>query len=383
MLLIHISDTHLGYRQYNLEEREKDFYEAFHQIVEQAIEEHPDLIVHTGDLFDSSRPTPRALLEATRAIKKALGHGIKVITIPGSHDMPKRRGVPPHALLEELGAIVLRSRRPYVVVEDTFIGGIEYTPRVFRNILLEKLKDLSIEASKYKKRILLLHQGIEQFLKFEHELVLDDIPKNFHYYALGHVHRRLVMDHGLGKLAYAGSTEVCSRDEYVDYLEVGKGAFLVDLSSDIPEVQRVDIDCIRPHLTRSIEARTITDLMKEVEIIRKEVIGLRSRKKPVLHIKVRGDVDWQQLRRLFTDRLSDILLTVRFETLSEEIEYEEIHIESINIRELIHRRLKDRKKTELAYTLFNLLSQGDVESAHNLIEEFLKGELHDIEEYKT
>ena len=29
MRVAHMSDTHLGYRQYNLDEREKDFYDVF------------------------------------------------------------------------------------------------------------------------------------------------------------------------------------------------------------------------------------------------------------------------------------------------------------------------------------------------------------------
>lgn len=376
MLLVHVSDTHLGYRQYNLEEREQDFYEAFHRVIENAMTEHPDLILHSGDLFDSSRPTPRALLEAARITKKVLERGIKVVLIPGSHDMPKRKGIPPHAILEELGAIVLRSSRPYVVIGDVFIGGLEYIPKVFREVLLGKLRELSKKAEGYNRRILLLHQGIEQFLKFEHELVLNDIPENFHYYALGHIHKRLVMDYGIGKMAYSGSTEVFSRDEYEDYLRNGKGAFLVDLSSEIPEVQKIDIDCIRPHLIKEIEVSSITEFIRKIENIKDEATKLynSSRKKPILHSRIIGDMDWQQLRRVLVERLSDLLLTVRIETLPKEVEHQEIRTETINIKELMYKRLKDKKKTELAYTLFNLLSCGEIEAAHKLIEKVLEGE---------
>ena len=38
MRFAHLSDTHLGYRQYGLIDREKDFYDAFERIVDKIIE---------------------------------------------------------------------------------------------------------------------------------------------------------------------------------------------------------------------------------------------------------------------------------------------------------------------------------------------------------
>ena len=34
MRIAHIADTHLGYRQYNIEERENDIYDAFCEAIE-------------------------------------------------------------------------------------------------------------------------------------------------------------------------------------------------------------------------------------------------------------------------------------------------------------------------------------------------------------
>jgi DNA repair exonuclease len=61
MRIAHISDTHLGHRQYNLDERESDIYEAFEQAVNKAIEERVDVLIHAGDLFDSPNPPIKAL----------------------------------------------------------------------------------------------------------------------------------------------------------------------------------------------------------------------------------------------------------------------------------------------------------------------------------
>lgn len=62
MKFAHLADTHLGYRQFGLLEREKDFYEVFDKIIDKIIEEKVDFVIHSGDLFDSARPSPIALL---------------------------------------------------------------------------------------------------------------------------------------------------------------------------------------------------------------------------------------------------------------------------------------------------------------------------------
>ena len=36
--IAHLADTHLGYRQYGLLEREEDFYDAFNKIIDDIIE---------------------------------------------------------------------------------------------------------------------------------------------------------------------------------------------------------------------------------------------------------------------------------------------------------------------------------------------------------
>ena len=52
MKFAHLADTHLGYRQFGLLEREKDFYEVFDKIIDKIIEEKVDFVIHSGDLFD-------------------------------------------------------------------------------------------------------------------------------------------------------------------------------------------------------------------------------------------------------------------------------------------------------------------------------------------
>ena len=68
MKIFHLADTHLGFSAYNkidpdsgLNQREIDFYSVFQRFVDIALETKPDLILHSGDFFDSVRPTNRAI----------------------------------------------------------------------------------------------------------------------------------------------------------------------------------------------------------------------------------------------------------------------------------------------------------------------------------
>ena len=56
MKFAHISDTHLGQRQYHLPEREQDIYDALKQAINRIIEEKVDFVIFSGDIFDRSSP---------------------------------------------------------------------------------------------------------------------------------------------------------------------------------------------------------------------------------------------------------------------------------------------------------------------------------------
>ena len=50
--------------------REYDIMAAFEQAISRLVERAPDLVLHTGDLFDSARPAPHVLDFAMRQVKR-------------------------------------------------------------------------------------------------------------------------------------------------------------------------------------------------------------------------------------------------------------------------------------------------------------------------
>ncbi|MFH8789106.1 metallophosphoesterase family protein [Streptomyces roseoverticillatus] len=84
--LLHTSDWHLGRTLYR-HSRDEDFDAVLAEIVAIARESRPDLIVHSGDLFDSSRPSWQELMRAMRALDQ-LATVAPTVVLAGNHDSP-------------------------------------------------------------------------------------------------------------------------------------------------------------------------------------------------------------------------------------------------------------------------------------------------------
>jgi DNA repair protein SbcD/Mre11 len=82
--LVHMSDWHLG-STVRGETRAPDHDEVIAEIVSIAAEHQPDLIVHTGDLFDGTRPGHDDLLRGLRAVRR-LAEIAPIVILAGNHD---------------------------------------------------------------------------------------------------------------------------------------------------------------------------------------------------------------------------------------------------------------------------------------------------------
>src|SRR2546430_771551 len=62
---LHLSDVHLGCRRYNLEERTKDFFRSWHDvIVRHALPNRVDFVLIAGDFFDRRNIDPQTMNDA-------------------------------------------------------------------------------------------------------------------------------------------------------------------------------------------------------------------------------------------------------------------------------------------------------------------------------
>jgi DNA repair protein SbcD/Mre11 len=376
--IAHLADTHLGYKQYNLDEREKDIYDALEEISNKILEERVDIVVHSGDLFDSPRPTPQAYRAFKNFLKKLDGKA-KIFSVLGDHDRPKSRGIAPHILFEDQMHILgvggcVQQQQLNIDGSEVVIAGLSNLTRSYRVVLVEELKKIANLKLEGKISILLLHEGIDKFLPFEgsFEVYMDELPKNFNYLAMGHLHTRIRASFGKGELAYPGSTEVLRRDEIVSWQKNGKGFYVVDFEHDDVKVRNVNIDGIRPQ----IEARlNYARFDSELESLVKQVES--KEKQPIIHVLVGGkNIDRQNVHQTLTSALTGRVLTFRQEIVEEnEQRLPDLKPGSFQVNKVIQDYFKDENTAGLALELWNHLRHKDIDEAKKVAEEYFQKEV--------
>jgi exonuclease SbcD len=377
MQFIHMADTHLGYRQYGLLERENDFLEVFDQAIEEVVNERPDFIIHSGDLFEYSRPPTKALLTAQNGIFRLKNERIPMYAIAGNHDIVMRKNsLPPQILYKDFGLKLISPNNPFYSQDDTFIGGAPYASKYNSKHLVERLQTIEKASSDYKKSILVLHQGIDRYIPYEYEIKIGEIPQTFNYCAFGHIHERIVDDFGEGKLAYPGSTEIWRSNEFEGYKKNGKGFYLVDIGGDIPEIENIDLKLPREYMKEIIPY----NLLQE-EILRINNYIKNLSKKPLLNLTVYGgNFSRSEVYEIVNNAFSESCLSVRpkyLPDLQDDIpDISDMGHEALDIKRMIKERLKDfnnEEVSELATGLLKEMSEGDFKRAEDLAKNFYEG----------
>jgi len=283
MLFSHISDTHLGLVQYGSEERAQDVYDAFNQSIDISIKDHVDFVIFAGDIFHVPNPNGTAIVQMANGLKRLKQNNIDSFFILGEHDISRIRTTP----------------IPYVYHNLEFSKYIGHgNPLKYKGILLtgfdkirkaeipqyeEKFADVDKTALNHSgHKILVLHQGITEFNKFAGEIQSTDLPKNFTYYAMGHLHDKDIkqFNHLNGPIAYPGSTESTTSE---GIKETKKGFFEVDISSREVTPNWIELDT-RPQFSFKTEYQ---ELAKTIDEISEKIIN--SKKKPIVEIKIQGE----------------------------------------------------------------------------------------------
>ncbi|WP_457558963.1 metallophosphoesterase family protein [Candidatus Harpocratesius sp.] len=270
---IHMADTHLGNVQYHLFERFRDFNRAFNAVLQKALEEHVDFILHSGDFFNSNRINPETLSACYLMIKqfqdKALelfGHKIPIIVIEGNHD--KRNYFAKRSWLKFLADLNLISLlsinfqekdstgifQPYsakkkrgnvVSIGDARIYGIPYYGAITKDLLPKIYNSLPSENDTFN--ILMMHFGIQGQVKgklgFEITPELEIIHEKIDYLALGHYHKYYSLPDKDSWIYNPGSTEINTPKElYGDNGEpFQRGVLLVEVFGKETEQRRVQL----------------------------------------------------------------------------------------------------------------------------------------------
>ena len=282
MLFSHISDTHLGLQQYGLEEREQDIYDSFNQAIDISIKDHVDFVIFAGDIFHTPNPSGAAILQMANALKRLKQNSIESFFILGEHDISRMRATPVPYVYHNLEFSKYVGRGEPVYHNDVMIAGFDKIRKNEISTFEEKFREIDTLAKQHNgHKILVLHQGITEINQFAGELNSSDLPKNFTYYAMGHLHDKFVkqFDQLGGPLGYPGSTEMTTSE---GIKETEKGFFEVDISSQEAKPNWIKLDT-RPQFSTKIEAKALDASISEIL----EKISTFD-KKPLVEIKIIG-----------------------------------------------------------------------------------------------
>lgn len=375
MRFAHMSDTHLGYRQLGIQEREEDYYRLFERTIDKIIELDVDFVIHSGDLFDNYRPSTDTLLAFQRALIKLQQADIPFYAIVGNHDSRLRKNAkPPLVLFRDLGVNLIKSTQ-WFVHDDVFICGVPYTEGSKSDALIDKMNRLAVKAKEYPKSILLLHQAIKGYFPAEvSELTLDDLPKNFDYYAMGHLHHFRSDDlkensnFEKGVLTYCGSMEVHDVGENMD-----KGFALVDLTQSPPNVEKINVGLERMLYDKVIEYENFDE---EIIKFKNEIAALEN--KPVVDLTIKGgDFDSSLMQEKISSHLKGLVLNLRPIFKPQKVLDEETKIkpdQKLDFRTVLNdeilKKYDDETISKLSVGLLDRLSVGNIDDAKALSEDY-------------
>ena len=283
MIFSHISDTHLGFVQYYSEEREQDVYSAFDQAIDTSINDHVDFVIFAGDIFHVPNPSGKAILVLANALKRLKQRNIDSFFILGEHDISRIRATPVPFVYHNLEFSKYIGNGKPLQYKDVLIVGYDKRRKNEIHTFENDFAKIDAEAKNHAgHKILVLHQGITEVNKFAGELNSSDLPQNFTYYAMGHLHERELKKFGNlgGPLAYPGSIELTSSE---GIKETQKGFYEVDISSSEAKPNWIKLDT-RPQLSVKTYYK---NLKKEVDLLSEKLKTFE--KKPVIEIKIHGE----------------------------------------------------------------------------------------------
>ncbi len=285
MKFAHIADCHVGgWREPKLREVNK---KSFISVIDYCLKIGVDFLLVSGDLFNTAMPPIDSLKIVVEQLKKLADRNIPVYAIPGSHDFSPA-GKTILAVLESAGLLQNvctgqevegKLRLDFAIDPKTKIkitgllgkkGGLE--KNYFYN--LDK-KHLEEPSTRYK--IFMFHSAISELkpkgMEKMDSMPVSLLPKNFNYYAGGHVH---VIDNssiaGYENIVYPGPIYPNSFSELE---KLKKGGFVIvdnghiqHLKIEPHQVLSLDIDC--ENKTPEEANSDLLDLLKGADL--KEVI---------------------------------------------------------------------------------------------------------------
>lgn len=334
---IHTADLHLDSpfkgisevsEEISLELAEATF-KAFNKIIDLGIEKQIDFLLIAGDIYDGADRSLRAQLRFRDGLKRLSDAGIKAYIVHGNHDpldgwsanldWPKNVHIFGGKSVEKVS--VEKDGE-----EIAQIYGISFHTREIKTNLTYKFPKIS-KSKKALFNIGMLHCNVGTNTGYEPyaPCTLQDLTtQNFDYWALGHIHKKAIINENNPLVIYPGNPQGLHSKE-----KGGRGCFLINVDENgEPTAEFSEVDSIRWFVEElSIdslytEQELISKIHNHIEKIREEAKGRSSVCRIIL--TGRSDLHSSIVRKGVLD---DILKDIRED---EEGEKQFVWIESID-----------------------------------------------------
>ncbi|MCK5402568.1 DNA repair exonuclease [Candidatus Bathyarchaeota archaeon] len=205
------ADLHLDLRQFNRQERWKDYIDTFSNVIRKVLELDVDAFIIAGDLFEKYRPHPGVVRRFLKEVSKL---NCPIILIRGNHDSPKiffeKFGGDTLHLLQDVAKIIyLNKENPTYELDDVCFIGLGYVGFNVKKEISQHLKNIETKA---RVKVGIFHQLLDYPGVPENQI---DVSKSFlrglglDYILMGHWHLKYSED----RLFNPGSPEYWSFDQ--------------------------------------------------------------------------------------------------------------------------------------------------------------------------
>jgi len=367
MLFSHISDTHLGLVQYGSEERAQDVYDSFNQAIDTSIKDHVNFVIFAGDIFHVPNPSGTAIVQMGNGLKRLKQNNIDSFFILGEHDISRIRTTPIPYVYHNLEFSKYIGQGNPIEYKGVLLAGFDKIRKAEIPQYEEKFAAIDKIAQNHSgHKILVLHQGITEFNKFAGEIQSTDLPKNFTYYAMGHLHDKDIkqFSHLSGPIAYPGSIELTTSEGIKD---AKKGFFEVDISEKEVKPNWIELDT-RPQFSFKTDYQ---ELSKKIDEISEKIID--SEKKPIVEVRIQGEKIETDHIQAQISRLNSIVLRCFWRITTKQISDSTIFLDRPNvIDEEIFRLAVDVLGSEQSAKfaikeLLPILSSGEIKEASQMV----------------
>lgn len=302
-----MSDTHVGYRQYGLERRERDFQLAFLNAVQTAIDVGSAFIIHSGDIIHNNRPTADTIMCLKKAHDMLQKAGIPMWVVSGNHDWSEPHWINAINPDNDEDGIFLIDGKTLEYVDTAnqkfTIYGCPWLPRDPFLASIPEIPDADV---------IVWHGAIKEFIGFPQAsaLSLEELPlSKCQLWAAGdiHVNRMRTIENkvrgGVTHVGYPGSTEMNSASEEevkvikVVTVEDSKITKMIDLPIASRKVLKLTIGCEE-------------DVQGHIDALKKLANG--ERYSPLVYIDYPSDIGFD-IKTRFNTALNANEFVLRFE----------------------------------------------------------------------